>query len=124
MEHVCKCPNAMFPADRKDDHHLWFDAVIGNRDRAMNSTSSSSNTSTKQLDVVFYGDSITEGWLGTSLGQPRLYREKNKLIFNTLFTLDGGGKYNAMALGMSGDLVSVLILNSSICIMNRFIATG
>jgi lysophospholipase L1-like esterase len=78
----------------------WEQAAHDNQARA--------TTYDGNLDVVFYGDSITEGWLGTSLGLPNERKKKNQEVFKSLFNAhEGGGKYNALALGISGDLVSV-----------------
>ena len=60
----------------------------------------------EDLDVVFYGDSITEGWMGTSYGFSNGRKEKNLQVFESFFTLEGGGKYKGLALGISGDRVS------------------
>ena len=60
------------------------------------------------IDVVFYGDSITEGWMGTSYGFLNGRKEDNLPVFKSLFTLEGGGRYKGLMLGISGDTVSAL----------------
>jgi hypothetical protein len=87
----------MEPKDRQGRRH-WLKTSHENKDKA---------AETEDLDVVFYGDSITEGWMGTSFGFPNGRKEKNEEVFKSLFTLDGGGKHNGVTLGISGDLVSV-----------------
>jgi hypothetical protein len=98
MEHVCECPDPLTPADRLSRRH-WEEIVRDNKERAVKYEGN--------LDVVFYGDSITEGWLGTSLGLPHDKKKMNQKVFNSLFNVEGGGRYNALALGVSGDLVSI-----------------
>jgi hypothetical protein len=61
---------------------------------------------TKPLDVVLLGDSITEFWLGTSLGVPVPERGENAEAFRDLFTKKGGGHVEGLALGIAGDRVS------------------
>lgn len=57
-------------------------------------------------DVVFYGDSIIEGWMGT------VYREvKNKekaAVYREFFEKNNeqGGKFDGLVLGIAGDQVS------------------
>lgn len=97
MEHACDCPDPLTPTDRSARRH-WEQIARDNRERAV--------ANKGNLDVVFYGDSITEGWLGTSLGLPHGKKKHNQQVFKSKFTVDGGGKYNALALGISGDLVS------------------
>jgi hypothetical protein len=62
--------------------------------------------STKPLDVVLLGDSITEHWLGTSLAVPSPKRRENAEAFRDLFTKKGGGRVEGLALGIAGDRVS------------------
>ena len=53
MEKNCDCPNPMEPKDRQGRRH-WLKTSHENKDKA---------AETEDLDVVFYGDSITEGWI-------------------------------------------------------------
>lgn len=100
MEHACDCPDPLTPTDRSARRH-WEQIARDNRERAV--------ANKGNLDVVFYGDSITEGWLGTSLGLPHGKKKHNQQVFKSKFTVDGGGKYNALALGISGDLTTSLL---------------
>ena len=59
------------------------------------------------MDVVFYGDSITEGWMGTSFGKPGRVSVGSKEVFENLFSTDYGAHYDGLALGIAGDTVSV-----------------
>lgn len=78
-------------------------------------------------DVVFYGDSLIEGWMGT------VYREvKNKekaAVYREFFEKNNeqGGKFDGLALGIAGDQVSfaplaLLIskMNFSYCLLTCF----
>ncbi len=98
MKAYCDCPNPMESTDRQGRRH-WLKTVNENKDKA--------NENKEDLDVVFYGDSITEGWMGTSYGFPNGRKDENVEVFNSLFTLKGGGKHNGITLGISGDLVSM-----------------
>ncbi len=104
MKKYCDCPNPLEPKDRQGRRH-WLKASNQNKDRI--------NDKLEDLDVVFYGDSITEGWMGTSFGNVNGRKEKNKEVFNSLFTLEGGGKYKGVAMGISGDFVSSFFITDS-----------
>lgn len=72
-------------------------AHIGNIKAALNADS---------VDVVFLGDSITEGWGGTSLGKSVKEKEANAEVFKSLFHLDKGAEFQGLPLGIAGDKVS------------------
>lgn len=57
------------------------------------------------LDVLFLGDSITEGWSGKSRGHMIARAKGVKEIFTKFFTKSesGDGKFNGLNLGISGD---------------------
>jgi hypothetical protein len=58
-----------------------------------------------RYDVVFFGDSITEHWVGTDLKHESIpWRGINK-VFRDHFTKQGGGKVDGLALGIGGDRV-------------------
>jgi lysophospholipase L1-like esterase len=61
------------------------------------------------LDVVLLGDSITEHLAGTELGQPEETWERHSAVFDQLFTRDGGGEIDGMALGIGGDASAQLL---------------
>lgn len=86
-EKQCNCPEPMNAAGRLGNGN-WLKASHENRDVA--------SSMTEDVDVVFYGDSITEGWKGSS-------------VFESLFTLEGGGKYKGVPLGISGDRTTDLL---------------
>ena len=79
----------------------WLKAAHFNTEAAASAASAPG-----EIDVVFYGDSITEGWRGTSFGFPVGRKQTIPAVFSSLFTLDGGGKYEGLPLGISGDTVS------------------
>lgn len=59
----------------------------------------------KLLDIVFIGDSFVERWNGTrSLGQEVIPGMRTP--FEKRFTRTGGGAFEGIALGSSGDTVS------------------
>jgi lysophospholipase L1-like esterase len=56
------------------------------------------------IDVLFLGDSITEGWHGTSRGHEIARAKGAQAIFSKYFEGHGkDAKYDGMALGISGD---------------------
>ena len=66
-------------------------------------------------DVVFYGDSIVEGWKGTSYGFPNGRKANNYAVFKSLFSSEGGGKFDGILMGISGDRVRI------ICVLCRYL---
>jgi hypothetical protein len=97
MNSKCSCPDPLAPSGRFGKRH-WLKTSHENKDAIHNTNS--------DVDVVFYGDSITEGWKGTSLGFPNGRKQKNLAVFENLFTMKGGAKYIGLPLGISGDRVS------------------
>jgi len=106
MEASCMCSDPTVALDRQGRRH-WLKASHENKDKAL--------AINNDVDVVFYGDSITEGWMGTSFGFPNGRKEQNEEVFNSLFTLENGGKYKGIALGISGDLVSAVFIFNGDC---------
>ena len=62
------------------------------------------------MDVVFYGDSITEHWIGTDLATKWKHWLKINAVFNELFntTSSEEATYNGVPLGIGGDKVSAM----------------
>ena len=85
-------------AEGRQGRHHWLRAFHENQDAASGMKD--------DLDIVFYGDSMTEGWMGTSYGSPDSLMETNLDTFQAHFTLEGGGKYKGLALGLADDRVS------------------
>jgi len=59
--------------------------------------------SSRDLDVVFLGDSITEFWNGMSFGVPVEAKKEIVPIFESLFRKDHNAKVEGLALGIAGD---------------------
>lgn len=57
----------------------------------------------RETDVVFLGDSITEGWRGTSFGQAVEKKKDNSKVFDNYFDMDKGGEFDGLVLGIAGD---------------------
>jgi hypothetical protein len=91
----CKCPNPLVAQHRKS-YKTWSLAHEANKQEAQDADF---------VDVVFLGDSITEGWRGTSLGKHVEHKEANIDVFNSLFHVDEGADFQGLALGIAGDKV-------------------
>ena len=61
------------------------------------------------LDVVFIGDSMTEQRQGTAMGKPNERFQGIKEVFDKTFVKDKGGEFDSIAMGISGDTVSVFV---------------
>ena len=97
----CQCPNPTVPrmrntTRRKRGNDAWRKAFKRNQEMA--------SSAPEQLDVVFLGDSITEQWLGTSLGRPNKYAAQVPTLWSEFF-----GRSHALALGLSGDQCNNLL---------------
>jgi len=53
----------------------------------------------KNIQVIFYGDSITHGWMNS----------QNAPVFQSLFSKEGGGEYEGLAMGIGGDRVRLIL---------------
>jgi len=125
---TCQCANPLMPMHRHG-HKTWTRAYLDNVHFAhmfqqflVKAKTSKANkfSSGIVLDVVFLGDSITEGWRGTSFGQPIPEKQENVDIFHAYFNSSrsnssnssssssssvriGGGQLDGLALGIAGD---------------------
>ncbi len=97
MESSCQCEDPMIGVGRQGQRH-WLKTKNENSDGVLSVKD--------DIDVIFYGDSITEGWKGTSYGFPNGRKSQNLAVFESLFTAEGGGKFSGLPLGISGDRVS------------------
>jgi hypothetical protein len=60
-------------------------------------------TNSSNPDVIFLGDSITEHWLGTELGEEDPSEQDNAKVFQDIFI--NGNSIRGLALGIAGDRV-------------------
>lgn len=95
---VCLCADPLVPTNRIEEH-TWKQAHLANNEAAVAHRA-------RSLDVVFYGDSITEGWNETSYGRSITRFAGAKDVFQSFFSTARGGDYEGIALGISGDTVS------------------
>ena len=95
----CPCQDPLIPKHRKEEHKSWEEVHLANKAAAADARD-------QDLDVVFLGDSITEGWNGKVYGQysPRLDGVND--VFKSLFSTEMGGEVDGIALGIAGDTVS------------------
>ena len=97
---TCKCANPLQPTPRHG-HKTWTEAHNENIKIAKNNVPKKSPF--REMDVVFLGDSITEGWRGTSFGKNIKKKQDNVKVFEELFDMDRGGEFDGLALGIAGD---------------------
>ncbi len=89
-DNFCRCPNPLEPLPPRYTHsnkYVQLHQSNVNLARAVE----------QKKDIVFLGDSITQHWID---------RKENKIVFDKYFT-KGEGKLDGLALGVSGDTVSV-----------------
>jgi len=92
---ACFCASPLTPKSRHG-HRTWTQAHLQNiKDAARRRDYS--------MDVVFLGDSITEGWKGTSFGQAVEHKKDNVQVFESMFDSKKGGDLNGLVLGIAGD---------------------
>jgi len=91
----CKCASPLTPKPR-DGHKTWTQAHLENKEDAANIRSN-------LLDVAFFGDSIMEGWKGTSFGQAMNSKKGNLDIFESMFDSTKGGDFDGLILAIAGD---------------------
>jgi lysophospholipase L1-like esterase len=89
----CDCKDPMVPQGRLEIKK-WEHVQKLNAERAK---------SKNDIDLLFLGDSITEGWVGTSYGEKSPRTNGVPQVFESLFSTGHGGKYEGLALGISGD---------------------
>lgn len=93
---TCKCLDPTKPVGLEDNQQ-WARVHHGNKEAAQGAL---------DVDVVFYGDSIVEGWKGTSWGRKNAKVHNVPSVFQSLFSIENGGEYSGTALGIAGDSVS------------------
>lgn len=94
----CTCTNPLTPLRHVPSSPKYYQQWDTTHERNVQLASESSNKD--KMDVVFYGDSITEHWVGTDLGVSDQESMSVKNQFDDIF----GGE--AVALGLAGDRVS------------------
>jgi len=88
-------------ARHKIGYKTWEEAYYGNVREATMAALEGGST-----DIVFLGDSITEGWKGFSHGRLNPKKRENIRVFEHLFSKNYGyrsAQLQALALGISGD---------------------
>mmetsp|Transcript_19725 Transcript_19725/g.27724 ORF Transcript_19725/g.27724 Transcript_19725/m.27724 type:complete len:334 (-) Transcript_19725:662-1663(-) len=104
MKKRCTCTNPTVGISREGQRH-WTKTAHMNAEEVMDEARKGRIT-----DVAFLGDSITEGWKGTSYGFVNGRKKGNNEVFEKMFNLGSGGDFQGMALGISGDTVRSLNL--------------
>jgi hypothetical protein len=102
QEACTTCTSPLVPKAAVDDSQLslWNEAFQRNLALVKNTTA--------MPDVVLLGDSITEHWQGTSMGQPK-YPEIHQ-VYQDLFQNKPETGIEGLALGISGDRVSIVYI--------------
>jgi len=96
----CTCPDPLIPTRQEgvNPDADWDQVQQGHVQRAVEAND--------DVDVVFFGDSITEGW--NEVFWDIDFSEKlgpAKEVYNKYFSKENGAKYEALPLGIAGDTV-------------------
>jgi len=94
-EKNCQCLSPLIPQARVPNFPQYWERWDATFARNQGLATNSSNP-----DVVMIGDSITEHWLGTDLGEQNPNDMQVKKIFDKLFV---NGDVHGLALGLAGD---------------------
>jgi lysophospholipase L1-like esterase len=102
----CECSIEGAPmVNTKDHSHIgtqWEHAYDLQQERVA-AAKAINATTTNEIDVALFGDSITEHWLGTDLGGPSKQFGKVSSVFKELFTKQGGGQVEGIVLGIAAE---------------------
>lgn len=102
---ICTCWNPLLPRPRGERSRRH--KVSENFNRSFKHNVYLAEQTRALKDVVFYGDSITEGWMGTVY---RVVKNQEKAnVYREFFAKNeqgGNGKFDGLALGVAGDQVS------------------
>lgn len=104
----CSCSNPLAPTPRFG-YNTWTQAYHQNVHQAKNSKkelSSRTGTSIRNLDVVFFGDSIMEGFKGMKFGKKVGHKNDNKAVFERYFDAGKGAEFDGLIFAIAGDKVS------------------
>ena len=93
------CSNPLAPMQRYG-HSTWTFAYHQNVNAARKANNG--------LDVVFLGDSILEGFKGTSFGKYVRHKQDNIQVYDHLFDTEKGGDFDGLVLAIAGDKVNTL----------------
>jgi len=94
----CACSNPLLPLPRHG-YNTWSYAFRQNVKEANNDK----KQQFRDLDVVFLGDSILEGFKGQKFGKNVIHKQDNTKVFQSLFNMDYGGKFDGLILAIAGD---------------------
>ncbi len=100
----CQCANPLTPVPRYL-HDTWTYAYHQNLREARKHQKRQQRF--RELDVVFLGDSILEGFKGTKFGRKVPHKKENIPVFESLFDVSKGAEYDGIVLAIAGDKVSV-----------------
>jgi lysophospholipase L1-like esterase len=100
-EDSCSCNNPLVP-NARNENPKW------ERVHQMN-VAAMEQKGMANLDVVFLGDSITEGWLGQFYHNPDSRVQGAFTIFQSFFSKRTGGKYEGLPQGIAGDTIPELL---------------
>lgn len=98
---TCGCSNPLIPEARTDDER-WEKVHVLNRNNFK-------FHKMEDLDVIFLGDSITEGWSGKFYNRNDQRVVGAPAVFESLFSKQHGGRYEATTQGISGDTTPNLL---------------
>jgi hypothetical protein len=94
---MCKCLDFTEPESREHSKG-WLQAHENNKNRLK-------ATADNLYDVVFVGDGMVEMLNGQRNGMDDPQGQSINKLFKKTFTKEGGGEFDALALGIAGDQV-------------------
>lgn len=110
----CTCQSTLSPSqpswNSQAKQDLWL--------RTMERNTQLLKEHNSEVDVVLYGDSITEHWLGTELSSRWEQWQGNKEVFDETFGKDDADVH-AVAMGIAGDEVGIWKLLDLFCLIAR-----
>jgi hypothetical protein len=102
---TCACDNIATGSPLATDNH-YYPGWQTQHDTNVKLVTAQKDT---PVQVVLYGDALTEAWWGTLWGQAKIKYADNVKVYQEYFMTEHGATMNGLALGISGDTGSQLL---------------
>jgi lysophospholipase L1-like esterase len=103
----CGCPNPTIGSMPQDSEGWWNESWQFSNAKNQERINETINQG-RQLDVILLGDSITEHWQGTDLGNRNTEFDGNAQVYRDMFTSEDS-PVQGLALGNGGDRTTQLL---------------